>query len=207
MNTKSHVRDEILEAYILKRLQAEDVDQLEDHLLICEYCQNRLDQSSQFIQATRIAATRIRAEETNQARRRPWWSVATIHRPAFAVVTIAILGIALSLSYRRSATPVYEEVALMTTRGTGENEVAGRSGLRLKLNLGLQGVDQQPEYRVLVVDTSGKLIWQSGPVRPETRDEVKVTLDQEIGTGTYWVRLMGNSNGKSTLREYPLKVR
>lgn len=207
MDTKSHVRDEILEAYVLKRLQAEDVDQVEDHLLICEFCQRRLDQSSQFIQATRIAATRIRAQESNHARRQPWWSVASISRPALAVVTVAILGIALSVSFRRSAEPVYEEIALMTTRGTGDHEVVGRSGLRLKLALGLQGVDQQPEYRVAVVDTSGKLIWQSGPVRPETRDEVRVTLDQEIGSGTYWVRLMSNSSSGSTLREYPLKVR
>ncbi|MBL8231071.1 MAG: zf-HC2 domain-containing protein [Bryobacterales bacterium] len=206
MDTKSHVRDEILEAYVLNRLQAEEIDQLEDHLLICEYCQKRLDQSSQFIQATRIAATRIRAQEANQARRQPWWSVATVRRPAFAVMTVAILAIALSISFQRSAKPVYQEVALMTTRGTGE-KVAGRSGLRLKLSLGLQGVDQQPEYRVAVVDTSGKLIWQSGPVRPETRDEVKVTLDQEIGSGSYWVRLMSSSSGGSTLREYPLNVR
>lgn len=118
-----------------------------------------------------------------------------------------MLAVAVSLPLFRSASPTYHEVTLLTTRGANEEGVEGRSNLRLVLNLGLQGVDEQTEYYVAIVDTSGKLIWKSGPVTPQTRDTVRVTLDRALSNGSYWVRLLGDSSGETVLREYPLKVR
>lgn len=206
MDTKSHVRDEILEAYVFKRLQAEDVDQVEDHLLICAHCQKRLDHTIDFMKATRTAAARLRAEDTADVHPRSWWWFA-VRKPVWAVAGIAVLAVAVSLPLFRSASPTYQEVSLLTTRGANEEGVEGRSNLRLVLNLGLQGVDEQTEYYVAIVDTSGKLIWKSGPVTPQTRDTVRVTLDRALSNGSYWVRLLGDSSGETVLREYPLKVR
>lgn len=207
MDTKSHVRDEFLEAYVFHRLQAEDVDQVEDHLLICEHCQTRLDQTREFIEATRTAAARIRREEAAGERPQSWWAVLAVRKPAWVVAGIAVLALAASLPLFRSANPTEQEVSLLTTRGAGEATVEGRSNLRLTLRLGLQGVDEQAEYHVALVDSSGKLVWKSGPVRSETREEVRVRIDQSLGSGAYWVRLQGDATGQSVLREYPLQIR
>jgi hypothetical protein len=207
MDTKSHVRDEILEAYVFKRLQAEDLDQVEDHLLICEHCQLRLEDTRQFIEATRTAAARIRMEENAGERPRSWWAALAASRPAWVVAGIAVLAFAVSLPLFHSAEPAYQELSLLTTRSANEPAVEGRSGLRLTLRLGLQGVDEQTEYHVALVDSSGKLIWKSGPVRAETREEVRVRIDQTLASGSYWVRLEGDATGQSVLREYPLQIR
>ena len=48
-----HVSDEQLDQYALKRLTEAEVAALEEHLLICPECQDRLQLTDDFIEALR----------------------------------------------------------------------------------------------------------------------------------------------------------
>lgn len=55
-----HSPDEILEQYSLGRLAEPGLGQLEEHLLVCERCQTRLEDIDEFVGATRAAARELR---------------------------------------------------------------------------------------------------------------------------------------------------
>ena len=52
-----HVSDEQLDQYALKRLTEAEVAALEEHLLICPECQDRLQHTDDFIEALRTAVS------------------------------------------------------------------------------------------------------------------------------------------------------
>jgi hypothetical protein len=49
IDTNLHGTDEELELYAMHRRAGADVQILEEHLLICEYCRNRLDRTAVFV--------------------------------------------------------------------------------------------------------------------------------------------------------------
>ncbi|MCS7024335.1 MAG: zf-HC2 domain-containing protein [Bryobacteraceae bacterium] len=206
MKIHEHVQEEILEAYVLRRLQAEEREFVEDHILICEPCQKRLDETRQFVRAAQIAAARIREQKKRGGHLRSYLWNPEKKRPSWAVVAMASLGLALGISYRYSASPVVQEVSLMTTRGGEDAEVKWQRGLRLKLKLSLQGVEPTSDYQVVVVDGSGRPIWRSGTLRAQGPDVMEVDLPRQLARGAYWVRLFAGGEGERLLREYPLRV-
>lgn len=50
-----HPSDEILDEYAFNRLPQEDADQLEEHLMVCAHCQDRLELADQFRAEIRAA--------------------------------------------------------------------------------------------------------------------------------------------------------
>ena len=54
-----HIDDDDLEHYVLDRLTEERVAPIEEHLLVCEQCQDRLAQVDQRVQAMRTALRRL----------------------------------------------------------------------------------------------------------------------------------------------------
>jgi hypothetical protein len=61
MNTgdESHVTEDALEAYALRKLSLRDVAPLEEHLLICPVCQTRLDEVDEYVRAAKAAAAAL----------------------------------------------------------------------------------------------------------------------------------------------------
>jgi hypothetical protein len=54
--SSSHPDDRIVEAYALNRLEEPLLTAYEDHLLMCEECQKRLQQMDEYVDAMRRAA-------------------------------------------------------------------------------------------------------------------------------------------------------
>ena len=54
-----HISEDALEAYAMAKLPESEEAPVEEHLLICETCQDRLMFLEQFIAATRAAAASI----------------------------------------------------------------------------------------------------------------------------------------------------
>lgn len=50
-----HISEELLDDYALGRLSEPDVAPVEEHLLICAFCQERLQLTDEFIAALREA--------------------------------------------------------------------------------------------------------------------------------------------------------
>ncbi len=60
--THAHLSEEMLEEYALGRLRGVALAWVEEHLLICADCRNRLEETEAFIQAARGAARRLREQ-------------------------------------------------------------------------------------------------------------------------------------------------
>jgi anti-sigma factor RsiW len=70
--TKSspHIDPETIEKYSMQRLSAKAVASVEEHLLICQVCQEALQASDAYIAAMRTAAADLRQAERKPKRKR-----------------------------------------------------------------------------------------------------------------------------------------
>ncbi len=154
-----------LESYVMGRLRGEELDKIEDHLLVCPHCQSRAKHTQQYVEATRIAAERIRSDQFFRPPTQPWWRgwirPIMAHRGWAAAGALA-LGMVFALSSLRQPGIEYREVALQTTRGveTGANRATGRN-VRVRLKLDMTSVNKLQLYQVQVVDADGNPVWQN----------------------------------------------
>lgn len=58
-----HADDEALEQYSMGSLQEPELGQLEEHLLICGDCRERLTQMDSYVRGMRAAGKRLRKEK------------------------------------------------------------------------------------------------------------------------------------------------
>src|SRR5262245_16657093 len=96
-NQKAHPQEETLELYALGRLQDPELGQLEEHLLVCDRCQDRLDETTEYIKVMKEAARNVVAEGVaRKPEKRKWLLFSWLSAPlpasagAFAVL-LAIL--------------------------------------------------------------------------------------------------------------------
>lgn len=79
---QSHPDDQALERYALNGGRGKDTAALEQHLLLCAPCRNRVDSNRRFIQAMRIAATELVTVPLNCTHVTPDGSIHLFVRPA-----------------------------------------------------------------------------------------------------------------------------
>src|ERR1700687_4868982 len=87
-----HINDELLDQYALGILPEEFLAGVEEHLLICEECQSRLDASDEFAMLFRAAA--VQPDARSQRRWRMFWNHPAASWTAAAVAVLAILLLA-----------------------------------------------------------------------------------------------------------------
>jgi hypothetical protein len=59
-----HVTDDLLERFAMQTLPESETGPLEDHLMICSECRDRLQADIEFVTAMRAAAVTIRGIQT-----------------------------------------------------------------------------------------------------------------------------------------------
>jgi len=71
MNTgfDSHPSEDVLEAYAMGKLSDQDSGPLEEHLLICLACQNRLETLDEFVRVAKAATESMSPPPPTRARR------------------------------------------------------------------------------------------------------------------------------------------
>ena len=62
-----HLAEDTLEMYSMGRLSETEIDNVEDHLLICPVCQDRLTETDQFVHAIRSAARKLELKTRSRA--------------------------------------------------------------------------------------------------------------------------------------------
>jgi len=207
-----HASEDELEAYALGTLSGGELESFEEHLLICSFCRQRLNQTEAFIRVFRAAADRIEKEP----KRLPLsWPEKLIFasmglRWFWAAAALALaLGIVLSWQVRRAnqaASPTLPfTVTLQTLRGEsvadGAHAPAGRP-LLLEAEVG--GLPADNIARLKLVDNSGVELSEI-PVQADGT-MVRAFLPKGLEAGNYWVRLEGGAGGRSLLREYALRI-
>lgn len=205
--TNRHLDDEDIERYSRGDVAEVEASRFEEHLLICEACQNRVTETDTYLLSMQSASARLRQED--QAKQGPKWFVFKLLIPAVAalavILLVAVLGFQGSggprewLHDRGSAKPAFA-LSLVATRGNGPAAQAP-SGIPLRVELDLAGVSQEPALRLEVVNQLGRTFWQ-GSVVPDSSKAV-ASLPALSG-GHYFLRAYAPSG--RLLREYGLEV-
>ena len=187
---KTHPDNSTIEAYSLGKIPEAELAELEEHLLICESCQQRVTECDAYVRSMRQASTRIRAEEPKP-------------RKAFSASgLVPILGIALLIGgvgtyvHSQRAVGPRVSVALEVTRGATTTEAP--AGRPLTLDPQLEGLPAQPGYRMEIVDQKG------GRIFGQEFTAGKAVDAPAQRPGVYFVRLY-TLEGK-LLREFALNI-
>ncbi len=194
LGERRHLNEEEIEEYSLGSVSEDQLAPLEEHLLVCEACQNRVQEADGFAASMRAA--------TQEARRPPAKSRRMFgFRLAPAMAALALFAVALtSWEVARPSMGKPYPVALEATRGEGLLRKAP-AGRKLELQLDVATLAPQPAYRLEVVDAAGRAVW-SGQA---SANNSKLTVSTvRMRTGYYFIRIYG-TNG-ALLREYGLEV-
>lgn len=208
MTYQQHVLDEHLEAYVMRQLQEEETEVLEDHLLLCSHCQQRFSETQQRIVAMRTAAKKLRGEEKRSSPRPSalgqFFSSLVVSRPVWAAAA-AMAVTMIVVAPRLQQSPVsFDDVNLTVMRG-GEAAFDAEHGRRLRLHLDVRDLEVSADLQVAIVSAEGKPVWSSTRIDRPTTDSLVVNIDRTLDAGQHWVRVVRPPD--QILREYSLRLR
>jgi len=201
-NRNSHISDDALELYALKRLDEDELPAFEEHLLICDRCQDRLSDTDQYIYALKAATAVLRHEQPVTqpgiiAQLVEW--LRAVPQPALALSFAAVLALVFIVRLPHAS---MEQVDLTATRKGTSTHV--RSGVIPELRLSAEGLTPSNSYTVEVVNASGSSVWHGSPVFKD--EKMIVTPGSPFSAGHYWIRLYTDTSRANMLREYSLTV-
>jgi len=190
----SHVEEETLEQYSAGRLAEPDVARVEEHVLLCEACQEKLEEIDSWVRSVRRAAAQFPAES------KPIWQFWRLPRfvPALAAAVLLIVaaGVGLQMARRGAVAPL--AISLEATRG--ESVAAVPADRPLVLQPDLEGLPRFAQYRLEVVDQFGR------PVRrAEFAADTLGTAIPGVAAGVYFVRVYSPTG--DLLREYGIEAK
>ena len=190
-----HQTDEQLELYALGRLPEPWVAEVEEHLLVCATCQERVDDLEAYAFAMRQAISSEPAQSPHWLSRfqRSWLKMPTL---AWAG---GIAAIVLAVTLYLQSTPHLAPLAsLQLTAMRGAMPSVGPSR---ETDITLADAPSGVALRAQIVNAAGGTVWNG---RLETQTH-KIALAKKLAPGNYFVRLF-DENGK-LLHEYGFQVR
>jgi hypothetical protein len=188
----SHQTDDALELYALGRLPEPQVAVVEEHLLICGACQERLDEVEAFALAMRAGIAAEPAPEPRTA----WFG--WLRQPVAAWAggfAIAVLAVGLYASLGRSHVAPLASLQLTAMRGEVQSAAPAKE---TDITLTDAPAEDAGALRVAVVDAAGGTVWSGAPGLRTVR------ITKQLAQSSYFVRLYDGS-GK-LLHEYGFRV-
>ena len=167
IDTNRHLDEEEIEKYSLGDITQDESSRFEEHLLICEFCQNRVTESDSYVSAMQRAA-RLRRDGPKTGRH--GWFVRRLAPTLAAAASVLVLTAAglrwvngpAKWGSRAAVEPAFA-INLAATRGNGI-EAKAPAGRALTLRLDLAGLQTEASFRLEMVDTLGKRVWQGAVV-------------------------------------------
>lgn len=204
----AHADEESLEKYAMGTLPDAELARFEEHLLLCEKCQQGVEEMDAFLAAFRNVAPRLRPSGERALRSR-WWN--WISLPAFPRLAVAgalallVLAFVIGRTWNSpdgSFAPA--TVLLQVSRGPEAGGAAqAPAGRPLHLVTDITQLPPSATYGVEIVAVSGaRLYFTKAPARDGS---LRVPVTRRFETGLYFVRLY--SAGGELLREFGLRVR
>lgn len=183
-----HLDADDIEKYSLGDISEDSAAELEEHLLTCQACRDRVTESDRYVQAVRNASRQLLRESA--VRQSPAW----LHWRMWALAA-ALLVLAVTVAVLRPGA-THPEFAVSLSAMRGADLVAkAPAGAVLVLHPDLTGIPAPPPYRLRLVDAVGSTVWQGAS--PAARVSPR-------HAGAYYLRLY--SSGGELLREYGLTV-
>lgn len=205
---RSHESDDQLELYALDRLSEAEIKRVECHLMLCESCRDRLEETAAFAFAVREALKT--QPETARSKAPSGWlawlpgSFEIVFKPHFAMAAFAAVILATGvwfLSSRPDAGKLLAPVAsLQVTALRGEMQTIPASKV-LDLTLADSPSAGGP-FRVEMVDANGDVQWTGAPANGPNGLSAHIT--KAVVPGVYFARLY-DASGK-LLHEYGFRA-
>ena len=195
-----HQTDEQLELYALGRLPEPWVADVEEHLLVCAACQERVDDLEAYARAMREVIFTEPAESPHWFSRfqQRWLQQSWLKMPVLVWaggLAAIVIGFTMYLQLAPHLAPV---ASLQLTAMRGEMPAAG---LSRETDITLADAPAGLSLRAEVVDGAGNPIW-SGSLEAQTH---RIALVRKLTAGNYFVRLF--DDGGKLLHEYGFRVR
>ena len=186
----SHLTEDSLEAFSLGRLSSEpEIAAVEEHILVCAYCQTRLEKMDTFVQAAAAGAKAV-AERPEQIKTRSLLLVAI----AAGLALVAFVPGTLNMLNNQQA------VAVDLVAVRNQTSTTAPAGKPLQLTVDLSGLPAEPiTWELATAQGLSKLTGNLNLAAP------KLDLGQ-LSAGQYWIRLKPKGKGE-VLREFSLLVR
>jgi hypothetical protein len=182
-----HESDEKLELYALERLPDSEVIRMEEHLLVCDTCRDRLEDNATFALGMRDAlreAGQTASARGFSAEKSGWFG--WLRQPQFAyagALAVALLAVVLIWQGGKSSVPALASLQLTAMRG----EVVPVVSPTQQLDLNLSGVNEAVAPLVEVADAkAGGVVWSGTPVVSGGTARVKVS--KVLAAGDYVAR-------------------
>jgi anti-sigma factor RsiW len=188
----SHGTDDQLELYALGQLPSSQVIVLEEHLLACPACLERLEEAENWAIAAREVLSQDPAPVAKAATK--WF---TWPRFAWAGVALAVLALAIGIGLSsRGGVKLAPVASLQLTAMRGEMDTVDPAN---EFDLTLTDAPPSSALQVRLVDAAGASIWNG------RTNGVQVRIKRALKAGTYFVRVYG-ADGQM-LHEYGFRVR
>jgi hypothetical protein len=192
----SHVSEDQLECYSAGSLPETVVARVEEHVLVCEICQDKLAAADAWVRSVRRAGAQLRREPESF-----WQRLRLPHLvPALAASLIVLFAVVFYLQSNKIAVaPV--AVALEATRGETVARVPAHQPLAIHPNL--DGLPQFSAYRLEIVDAVGNRVFKSSLAPAPGHNPASIVSG--VTPGVYFARVY--SPAGDLLREYALEAR
>lgn len=203
--TEVHGDDDRLERYVLGRLAENEVVEVEEHLILCEACRDKLEEIGAFAPAMRQELQKPWAEEarfdwlSGLSRRLSGGLTGWLSRPGFAMAgAFAAIVLAFGIYWigRSAGSAPVASLQLMAVRNEAQPTVEPARELDLTF---ADAPARGAPFQVEVVDASGGKVWSG------SAEQNKVKVTRRLSPGDYFVRLYSASG--QLLHEYEFRVK
>src|ERR1700761_5454881 len=173
-----HIEETTLESYSLGTLDDSAAAQVEQHLLICDDCREKIEEADVYVAAMQSAAAKL-PPEPKESR----WTI-RFFMPVFAACALLLIGIVAARFVARPGGGSPVTVALFAMRGADASAHAP-SGRPLLLQPDLAGLPSASTYQLDIVDSAGTPVWHGSfkSAGPAT------TIAPALHAGDFFVRL------------------
>ena len=193
---RAHPSEEALEEYAFNRLSEKESAPLEEHLLLCQVCQERLAETDEYIGLMKLAARELQAAPM-AGRRRGLLERGFVW--AGAAAAACAVGILLFVPHVPAENP--QRVELLAFRG-GEEISHATAGHRVSVAIDVSDLSPSAAYRLEVVDATGREEWRGKGVA--SGGTLSLEISRSLSRGVHWVRL--SSARGELLREFGLRI-
>lgn len=192
-----HESDDRLELYSLNRLPDSDIESVEEHLLVCDSCRERLDQIGEFALAMRAAL-----------KTRPvtpffpgWFSLSSFEwlTPQLGrTAAVAALVLAVGIYWTAGNARLTQVASLQLTALRGGAVPAVGTARELDLSFGGAAGASRAE----IVDDSGGAVWKGSLTA--SGEQVRAKVMKTLSPGGYIARVYSGSG--RLLHEYQFRI-
>jgi hypothetical protein len=193
-----HVDAEDLERYSMGSFPLEDAPRIEEHLLTCDGCQERLLEADEYQFVMRASSAYWRRNEGTSKKNSKCreWRIPTWFPGLVAVACGIVLMVVTPHFVRPPGAVVAVSLTALRSDGAGNGAPSGRD---LVLHPDLTGLEESSSYRMEIVNLTGQTVRQGRLTRAQNGVQVA-----RLGAGLYFVRVYLPAG--ELLREYGLRI-